>query len=439
MGYVALDDETIILQTNFVGAAMLGKERSRVIGQRFVLYVAVASRPVFGTFLGKLRDGADKASCDLALVTHGDHHSYVHIDGVREQVGEGQGFRCRAAMTDITERKAAEELLRAEDRHKSEFLAVLAHELRNPLAPIRNCLYLLDHAPAGSEQAARATAVLQRQTEHLTRLVDDLLDITRISRGKIELYRAVIDAREVVRRTCDDHRSLFEQRGIELRLDHPDAPVWIEADSVRLSQVLGNLLHNAAKFTPQGGTVAVTVGALQGDAEIRVRDTGIGMEPDQVQRMFEPFAQAAHTLARTQGGLGLGLALVKGLVELHGGRVSAMSWGIGRGSEFVVTLSLSAPRAPPLVADAPVAKVAPGRRVLIIEDQVDTAESLAEVLAMSGHQVRLAHDGRTGIVLARELRPDVVICDIGLPDISGYEVARTFAPMAPSARRCSSP
>jgi signal transduction histidine kinase/CheY-like chemotaxis protein len=315
--------------------------------------------------------------------------------------------------------------LRDADRRKSEFLAVLSHELRNPLAPIRNSIYLLEHTAPGSGAAAHAKEVMRRQIEHLTRLVDDLLDVTRISVGKIELHRGRVDLRETVRKTTDDLHSMFTGAAVKLRVEYVTVgPVWIDADSTRIAQVLGNLLHNAVKFTPSGGTVSVQVGARDGRAELSVRDDGAGMDPTTIDDMFAPFAQAAQTLARTTGGLGLGLALVKGLVELHGGTVRARSDGIGHGAEFLVTL--------PLVESVPEARGAQPREtrtvkpraILLIEDNVDGAQSLAEVLALYGHHVRVARDGRTGIELARELRPDVILCDIGLPDLDGYEVAR---------------
>lgn len=314
-------------------------------------------------------------------------------------------------------------MLRELDRRKSEFLAVLSHELRNPLTPIRNSLFLLDRAAPGSEQADRAKSVLLRQTEHLSKLVDELLDITRISRDKVELHREILDARNIVRLACDDHRSLFEQHQIDLRFDDLARPAWTNADPNRLSQVVGNLLQNAAKFTPPGGRVVVSLSLATPDVEIRVRDTGIGMEARDLERVFEPFAQVENTLARTHGGLGLGLALVKGLVNMHGGRVSALSEGLGHGCEIVVALPLAVP--PASVADeAPALTATSGTFVLLIEDNVDAAQSLADILELSGHRVRLAYDGTTGIQMAVELKPEVVLCDIGLPDVNGYEVAR---------------
>ena len=246
----------------------------------------------------------------------------------------------RRAASAIDNARLYREIQRA-DQRKSEFIGILSHEIRNPLAPIRTGIQLLRRAPADSPVAARAHEIIERQVAHLTRLVDDLLDVTRISRGKIELHRTRTDLREVLRATCDDLHPLFERGRLELRLGPSPGPVWVEADATRLAQVVGNLLQNAAKFTPAGGSVTVAITERDGRAELSIRDTGIGMQPGEVERMFEPFAQAEQGLARTQGGLGLGLALAKGLVELHGGSVRAWSEGPGRGSEFVVTLPLS--------------------------------------------------------------------------------------------------
>jgi PAS domain S-box-containing protein len=327
---------------------------------------------------------------------------------------------------DQTQERRAEEALRQADQRKSQFIAVLSHELRNPLAPIRSSLYLLEHASQDKKRSARALEVIQRQTQHLTRLVDDLLDATRISQGKIELRRARIDASDVVRRVCDDYRTAFRDRDVELRVQAP-APVWIDADETRIAQVVGNLLHNAAKFSREGGTVVVKVGSSAGQAEIRVRDDGMGISPDLLPQVFEPFVQEYGGLARTTGGLGLGLALVKGLVELHGGSVQARSEGVDRGAEFILTFPLAPARArqAPTPAPAASAKRAPAT-VLVIEDNLDSAHTIADVLVLEGHRVHVATDARSGIARALELKPDVILCDIGLPDMDGYEIARTL-------------
>ncbi|MFL5419752.1 MAG: ATP-binding protein [Myxococcales bacterium] len=340
-------------------------------------------------------------------------------------------FAC--IFNDVTQRRQvleairlANERLRDADRRKDEFLGILSHELRNPLAPIRNSLYLLERTDPAGPQARRARAVVGRQVEHLTRLVDDLLEVTRISRGRIEISRTALDLRDLAWRTCDDHHSLFDRAGVVLDLSLPEEPVCVEADATRIAQVLGNLLQNAVKFTPKGQRVQVTVAAREREAELSVRDTGIGMEPDEVDQMFEPFVQVKQDLARTHGGLGLGLSLVKGLVELHGGTVDARSEGPGRGSEFIVRLPLAPARAVAAQEQRRRPRDNRSRKVLIIEDNLDAAETLAELLELDGHRVQLASDGKTGISLAQEVKPDVVLCDIGLPDLSGYEVARAL-------------
>ena len=318
------------------------------------------------------------------------------------------------------------EALREADRRKNEFMAVLSHELRNPLAPIRNSLYVLDRVDPRGEQARRAKAVMGRQVDQLARLTDDLLDVTRVTRNKIVLQRERLDLVELVRRAAEDQRSVFEQHGVRLELQLDPGPLAVEADRARLAQVVSNLLQNAAKFTGTGGLTRVVLeqdGAAQ--AVLRLRDTGIGMDRRTLEGLFQPFVQADASLDRSQGGLGLGLALVKGLVELHGGSVTAHSEGLGRGAEFVVRLPLA-----PAVAEGPPARapaLAPGRRrVLVIEDNPDGAESLCELLELNGHEVRVAHDGPQGLAEAQRFRPDVVLCDVGLPGMDGYAVARAF-------------
>src|SRR5690349_17001001 len=325
----------------------------------------------------------------------------------------------RLARETAARRRAEGALLEAE-RRRDEFIAVLSHELRNPLAPILNSVALLDRIGSQAEPARRARAVIDRQARHLARMVDDLLDVTRISHGRIELDRALHDARDLVRKAVEDHRLGFEARGVALSVELPAAPVWIDVDATRIAQVLGNLLQNSAKFSAAGGATVVQVRAAGGQAELRVRDDGAGMTPDLLARLFQPFVQGAQSLARLQGGLGLGLALAKGLVEQHGGSVRASSAGPGRGTEVVVALPLA--RAPAAAAPDAVAPVA-ARRILVIEDNVDAGESLAELLRLAGHDVAVARTGAEGIALARAQRPDVVLCDLGLPDVSGLEVA----------------
>jgi PAS domain S-box-containing protein len=355
----------------------------------------------------------------------------VSLSAVVLYGADGKPEHCLGIVEDISARKriAAErerllETLRESDRRKDEFLAVLSHELRNPLAPIRTSLHVLERTDPGSEQGRRAQAVIDRQVTHLTRLVDDLLDVTRISRGKIQLRRERIELGEVARRTMDDYRVSFEASGIALEGRFGSEYFWVNADATRMAQVIGNLLGNAAKFTPRGGKVEVSLQRGGPQVVVCVRDTGFGIAPEMIGRLFEPFTQAPQDLDRNRGGLGLGLALVKGLVELHGGTVDAASEGPGRGAEFTIRLPLEAPPEKGTRAARP--RAAQARRVLVIEDNVDAADSLKQLLEISGHDVQVAYDGPTGLEVAKRFRPDVVLCDIGLPGMSGYEVAHAF-------------
>jgi CheY-like chemotaxis protein len=311
------------------------------------------------------------------------------------------------------------------DRRKNEFLAVLSHELRNPLAPVMNALTVLDRGDPSSEQGRHARQVIARQVAHLARLVDDLLDVARITQGKIQLRRTHLELGEAVRQAAEDHGSLLAARGVRLALEVPERELWVHADAARIAQIVGNLMHNAAKFTDGGGTVTVAVDATpEGRARVRVRDDGIGMPPEVLERLFQPFVQAEGTLARTRGGLGLGLALVKGLVELHGGAVTAASGGAGHGATFTVELPLDG--VPVRAADAAAPRPMAPRRVLVVEDNPDSAETLRDLLELAGHQADIALDGRQALERARTARPDAIVCDLGLPDMDGYELARAL-------------
>ncbi len=323
----------------------------------------------------------------------------------------------------VEERELAEQALREADRRKDEFLAVLSHELRNPLAPIRSSLHVLDHPTADAAAAAKAHEIIARQVGHLARLVDDLLDVTRIANGKLQVERRPVDLRDLARRTTEDHRGLFTAREVALEVALPDEALWVEGDATRLAQAIGNLLQNSAKFTSSGDSVRLSLDGVDGFAVLRIRDTGVGIDPAMIARLFQPFSQADTSLNRRLGGLGLGLALVKGLVETHGGTIVASSGGKGAGAEFVVRLPLVA--APARIEVAPAAAPRP-RRILVIEDNLDAAESLRLVLELEGHQVAVAHDGPQGIDRARQLTPQVVLCDIGLPGMDGYAVAKAL-------------
>jgi signal transduction histidine kinase/ActR/RegA family two-component response regulator len=354
---------------------------------------------------------------------------------------QGRGRGCVAALLDITERKRLEQELRRRadllaetDRHKDEFLATLGHELRNPLAPIRNALQLLGLRHDG-ETVTWARDLIDRQVAHLTRLVDDLLDISRIGRGKVLLKRQRLDLVEVVRAVVEDQRPLLEGNGLKVELVAPADAVWVGGDPTRLAQVVGNLLLNAGKFTDPSGRVTISVGRdSQGRPAVTVRDTGIGMEPDLLPHVFETFTQAERSISRSRGGLGLGLGLARALVELHGGQIRATSAGPGCGSEFSFWLPAAPTNPLPDPASARADPPARHLQIALIEDNRDAARSLQMVLELFGHTVALAHNGVDGVELARRFRPDVILCDLGLPGMDGFAVARTLRREWPAKR-----
>jgi signal transduction histidine kinase/CheY-like chemotaxis protein len=334
----------------------------------------------------------------------------------------------RKAEENMAEALRHERRLREADRQKDEFLAVLAHELRNPLAAIAGATQLLKRQawPGPDDERGWSLEVLERQSAHLARLIDDLLDVSRVSRGKVRLRPERLDARPVARRAAEAVRVPALERRHELRLALPDEPLWVEADPTRLEQVLVNLLNNAVKYSEPGGRIDLSAGRDGGDCVFRVADTGAGIAPEVLPHVFDPFVQADKTLDRAQGGLGIGLTLVRRLVELHGGGVSAASDGLGRGSEFVVRLPAAAPPAGapprPLGLSLPAAPPHP-LRVLVVDDNPDTARSLARLLRLSGHSAHTAHDGPSALEVAHAERPEVVLIDIGLPGMNGYELA----------------
>jgi CheY-like chemotaxis protein len=344
----------------------------------------------------------------------------------------GQPIAFATVSQDITERKRLEDSLRRlatdlsdADRRKNEFLAMLAHELRNPLAPIRNAARALRLAGDGSDALRSASEVVERQIGQLTRLVDDLLDMSRITRGKIELRKERTELGPIVHQAVEAARAQYGSMNQELVVTIPAEALYVDADPARLAQVMGNLLNNACKFTDEGGRITLNVADESGQAVIRVRDTGIGIAADDLPRLFDMFVQVDSSLERSRDGLGIGLTLVKTLVDMHGGTVDVHSDGLGCGSEFMVRLPLSVdmPRVlstPALTEPAATAR----RRILIVDDSDDGAESLAMLLEFAGHETHKAYDGLEAIEAARRLRPDAVLLDIGLPRLSGYEACR---------------
>ena len=362
---------------------------------------------------------------------------------------DGERFFCRGTLTAIRQkgrllgyakvlhdlkaeqaerelRNQARALLEA-DRLKDEFLAMLAHELRNPLAPIFNAVQILQQDPTGNPLVQKARSIVERQARHMARLVDDLLDVSRITAGKIELRRDRVDLAVIVERAVETARPLIDSRSHALDVSLPSDGVWLDADQARLVQVVGNLLTNAAKYTEPGGKVWVSARRAGDWAEVVVRDNGVGMAPSLLPRVFDLFVQADRAADRSEGGLGVGLTLVRRLAELHGGTASAASDGPGRGSVFTIRLPITYASGPSGAA-ATAAGVTQGRplkplKVLVVEDNRDAADSLAMLLELDGHEVRVASDGPAALTAVETYTPDVVLCDVGLPGMGGPEVA----------------
>jgi signal transduction histidine kinase/ActR/RegA family two-component response regulator len=322
--------------------------------------------------------------------------------------------------------RKSEAQLREADRRKDEFVATLAHELRNPLAPIRNAVELLQHAQGDAALMERARGMMGRQLDQMVRLIDDLLDMSRISQGKVRLRKERLALTAAVRSALEAVQPLIQSQAVKLTVTLPPAPIYLEADATRLAQVIANLLNNAAKYTEKGGAIWLTAERQGDEAVISVRDTGIGIAAEHLPHLFEMFSQVAPALERSQGGLGIGLSLVRGLVELHRGHVQARSEGIGKGSEFIVRLPIDSAALVPCPARAGEEQTAVGRhwRILAVDDNRDAADSLTMMLQMLGHETQTAYDGLEALATAASQRPDVILLDIGLPRMNGYEVAR---------------
>jgi len=339
--------------------------------------------------------------------------------------GQGGVYRGHVGIAiDVTEAVEAEEALRDADRRKDEFLATLAHELRNPLAPISNAVHLM-RRPDGRRSADRMVEMVGRQVAQIVRLVDDLMDVSRITQGKLELRKEPLPLAEVLSMAVETSMPAIEAGRHELAVSLPEETLMLEADKVRLTQVFGNMLNNAAKYTDRGGRIWLGAWREGLEVVVSVRDTGIGIPPAQLPHVFEMFAQAHRDSARGQAGLGIGLTMVRSLIELHGGSVEARSDGPGRGSEFIVRLPLAGAPAPAQQGgDGGPEALLEGRRLLVVDDNGDAAESLALLLHAVGAEVRTAHDGEAGLAQAAEFRPQAVLLDLGMPGMDGFEVAR---------------
>jgi len=425
---VAFDNDGNLVYMNPSAERLYGKDASHTLG-----------RPKAEVFEESWADDGARASADEQLGAQGRFQAVsvhrtargarVHVETSVSLLRDGAGRPAGQlyVIRNISDRVAAEQALQAADRQKDEFLATLAHELRNPLAPIRNALEIMRRDPAGDAQG-HARRIIERQLGHLVHLVDDLLDVSRISQGKVQLRVERADLNQAVHAALETTRPVVQSAGhtLDVRLP-PPATLMVDADVTRLSQVIANLLNNAAKYTPEGGRIVVSATREGDQAVLTVSDSGVGIPVDFIPRVFDLFAQVDSSMARAQGGLGIGLALVKRLVDLHGGTVQARSEGVNQGSEFTVRLPLSRGTAEPRrgAVEQPLpATPAADVRVLIVDDNVDGAQTLAEVLMLEGHATQTAYDGAQALSAVQSFRPRVVILDIGLPDMSGHEVAR---------------
>jgi PAS domain S-box-containing protein len=432
-GVLATDAAGRVLLLNPVARQLTGWTREEAAGRP----VTEVVRLLDANTRQPVASAVEKALRENVAVGPDGHRLIVARDGTERAVDEnaapihstrGEVVGAVLVIRDVTLQRRlqqqlqerVEELAQA-DRRKDEFLALLAHELRNPLAPIRTALHILRLKQAEPAVVEDMRALMERQTAHLVRLVDDLLDVSRISRGKIDLRREPLELARVVSRAVESVRPLVDERRLRLDVHLPPAPLRLDGDQDRLVQVLTNLLGNAVRYTEPGGHITLTATAEENEAVVRVRDTGIGIRPEMLPRIFDMFQQADRVPGRAAEGLGLGLTLVKNLVEMHGGRVLAQSEGPGHGSEFVVRLPLSGHEAPAAAPAAP----AGGLRILIVDDNVDGAESLALLLRSEGHRPDVAHDGVMALAQFDRVRPQVVFLDIELPGgTDGYELAQ---------------
>jgi len=430
---ISEDGQGIITSWNKGAERLYGYTAEEIVGKHVSLLHLVEQSEELPNLLEKLRRGERIQPYQTVRLRKDGSRVDVSLSVSPIRDGEGRVIGAAKIARDIGPqkrlegelRRQAEELAEAH-RQKDQFLAMLAHELRNPLAPLQTGVHILRQPQTPSEIRQRIHDMMERQLRHLSRLIDDLLDVSRILRGKVQLRTESLDLRQLAHTVAEDRRPVLEQAGLELLVDIPETPVWVRGDPTRLTQILNNLLDNSVKFAKGRHKVQVCVrsdGAQQ-QAVLSVRDEGIGIEPELLPRLFTPFFQADRSLDRSRGGLGLGLAMVKGLAELHGGSVEASSAGSGQGAEFTVRLPWEARLMPPSKPSAILQPSGKNLHILVIEDNRDAADSLRLLLDLLGHEVRIASSGPEGLATAREWQPDVVLCDIGLPGMDGYETAR---------------
>ena len=435
---IVTDTERRVTLTNPVAQALTGwKEEAlgRPLDEVFRIVNEQTRQSVESPVRRVMNEGTVVGLANHTLLIAKDGRE-IPIDDSAAPIQDGQGCVTGVVLVfrDVTERRRAEEALIQADRRKDEFLATLAHELRNPLAPVRNAIELIQRADGNADVIRQASKMMERQVGRLVRLIDDLLDISRITQGKVQLRKERVELAAVVQSAVEASRPFIAAQGHELTVMLPPEPVHLNADPTRLAQVFANLLDNAAKYSEKGSRIWLTAERQGGEVTVAVRDTGIGIAAEHLPRIFEMFSQVDTALERSQGGLGIGLALVRGLVELHGGMVEARSAGIGRGSEFTVRLpvtevQIQAPQEPGNGDQGAVRTIRPCR-ILVVDDNRDAADSLVMMLRMMGHETDTAYDGLEAVQAAATFRPEVVLLDIGLPKMNGYEAARLIRKQA---------
>ncbi|MEN6587898.1 MAG: ATP-binding protein [Sulfuricella sp.] len=425
IGYLILTREGLISEINLTGAELLGEARKELIRRRFAQFVAMEDRDCWYRHLLQTLQRSDRQNCELSLQRDDGTVFHASLDCLR--VGDDAAPVIRVALTDISTRKQAELALKEADRRKAEFLAMLAHELRNPLAPIRNAAYVIGMLGIDDPKLKWAQHLIENQVDYLTRMVDDLLDTSRITFNKISLIKQTLAFNGLVERVMESVRPLAEKKSQQLLVHLPEQPVQVEGDPIRLSQVLFNLLENASKYTPNGGKIEFDAVMAGSELKISVRDNGSGIPAPLLPRVFDLFQQGESTLDRPLGGMGIGLTLVKHLVEMHGGRVEVASPGQGQGSSFTVWLPAMAktmPTLPPVGEAISASPPARGLRVLVVDDEPAVADSMAMLLDAAGYDVRTVPDGESALALVPQYLPRVVLLDIGLKGMDGFETAK---------------
>ncbi len=416
----------IVTSWNPAATRLFGYQPSEIVGRPITTIIPQELHKQEDEILARLRRGERVDHFETVRVAKDGHRIDVSLTISPIKGEDGTIIGASKIARDITERRQHERLLREADRQKDEFLATLAHELRNPLAPIVAAAELLKHAKTLAPELRAATAILERQARHMTHLVDDLLDMSRITSGRIRLQLEPVELGELLKGVIETYRQSAETARHQITVKASGAPVYVSADRIRLTQIISNILHNAVKYTPPGGRIEIELRTQAEEAVVSVRDNGMGIPGEMLEHIFEPFAQLDRSYERADGGLGIGLTLAKKLIELHAGRIEARSAGRGKGTEFLIQLSTTTPGAPAKRGSAqrhPV-EAAASRRILIADDNHDAAVSLSMLLQSIGHDTRVVHDGVEALEEAEVFRPDVVLLDIGMPRLDGYETAR---------------